>query len=67
MAMQAGSTVLADAGKAGREAAIADDRETMRRAVRAALRNGQLEEIMDEDMLSCWSCEAGDRLSLIHI
>ena len=45
----------------GREAAIADDRETIRRAVRAALKNGQLEEIMDEDMLSCWSCEAGDR------
>ena len=29
--------------------------------MKAALRNGQLEEIRDEDMLSCWSCEAGDR------
>ena len=46
----------------GREASIADDRETMRPgAVRAALKNGQLEEIVDEDMLSCWSCDAGDR------
>ena len=44
----------------GREAAAADDRE-MRRAVKAALKNGQLEEIMDEDMLSCWSRDAGDR------
>ena len=27
----------------------------MRRAVKAALKNGQLEEIFDADMLSCWS------------
>ena len=45
----------------GREASIADDRETIRRAVKAALQNGQLEEILDEDMLSCWSRDAGDR------
>ena len=45
----------------GREAAIADDRETMRRAVKAALKNGHLEEIVDADMLSCWSRDAGDR------
>ena len=45
----------------GREAAIAEDCSTIRRAVKAALKNGQLEEIVDEDMLSCWSCDAGDR------
>ena len=43
------------------EAAIAEDCSTIRRAVKAALKNGQLEEIVDEDMLSCWSCDAGDR------
>ena len=43
----------------GREAAIAEDCSTIRRAVKAALKNGQLEEIVDEDMLSCWSCDAG--------
>ena len=45
----------------GREAAIEEDCSTIRRAVKAALQNGQLEEIVDADMLSCWSCDAGDR------